>query len=524
MRFSQARAYILAFLLLLVVPLGIHWIHGSVESRSPSAEDRLVIITPNDTDIRNEFKWAFSDWHLQKYGQRVDIEYLSPGGTSDIKRELETIYRKIETDHGGTLPAKDAITVGIDMVWGGGDVFFDRELKPLGILAPIDLNAKTITQIFPQPTLAGVKLYDQTKNESGNRLAPQWVGTCLSSFGIVYNPDLYLTLHLAPPATWSDLADPALAGAVALADPTHSGTAGMTFMMVLQCAMGDAENDFFAQPENKSISKDTLRKTASYQVALDNGWKRGMAQLELIAANARYFSDDARQSPSDVASGDAAVGTAIDFYGRVTEESVGPHRLQFVTPANATAVTPDPIAILYGAHGRQLELANHFIEFLLSPHGQRLWILKAGQPGGPRLRALRRAPIRRDAYHDQTGWTDNINYFTQTNGFTLRQEWMSTFSDLRTIWAAAWIDSRDQLKDSYAKVLAVPDKIRRQHLLARLGDIPLTRQDVADLMAVRKRIEADPAQDADQWHARERMNLSSRFRAHYRQVSLEAQR
>lgn len=520
--------YILGFVLLLIAPIGAHWMYRSssawapVSSNGVAASDRLVIITPNNEDIRNEFAWAFSDWHRQTYGQPVELQFLSPGGTSDIKRQLELTYRQIRAGNHDALPAEDQINTGIQLVWGGGDTFFDRELKPLGIFRAIDLNPAQLEEIFPQPSLAGVKLYDQDHDPAGQALAPKWVGTCLSSFGVIYNPDLYAAMNLSPPKTWTDLADPRLAGSVSLADPTHSGTAALMSELVLQRTMADAEGEFFEQPRNRSIPHPELLASADYQLALDAGWKRGMGQLEMIAANARFFSDDARQPPTDVASGDAAAGTAIDFYAKVTQQSVGPQRLRFVVPAAATAVTPDPIAILYGTHGRQLELANHFVQFVLSQRGQRLWILNPGQSGGPRIRPLWRAPIRRDVYADQTGWTDDANYFTQANGFVLHQEWLATFSDIRMIWAAAWIDCRDQLRETYGNILAVEDPSKRRRLLDELADIPVTRGDVAKLMAQRIKIEHDPNQDADQWKAMQRIDWAQRFREHYRAIYQKA--
>jgi ABC-type glycerol-3-phosphate transport system substrate-binding protein len=247
-----------------------------------------------------------------------------------------------------------------------------------------------------------------------------------------------------------------------------------------------------------------------------------MQQLVLIAANARYFTDSGAQPPNDVSEGDAAAGVAIDFYGRITEETVGPDREIFLAPRAATAIAPDPIAILYGTHGQQLELANHFIEFLLSPEGQRLWILKVGLPGGPREFALRRSPIRRSVYADRTGWADDLNYFDTAGGFNQRGEWMGTFSELPQIWAAAWIDVRDDLRDAYSRILAVSDENRRGELLAELSDIPITRADVTKEIADLKRITADHSQDPDIFKATRRLFWSRSFAEHYRQVAQKA--
>src|ERR1700722_3217408 len=166
--------YILLFLAILVVPLLAHAIHDRRSRNvSDTSEDKLVIITPHLQEIRDEFRWAFADWHQKKYGQPVELEFLTPGGTTDIRRQLDTIYRAIRDAHGGALPPEDQINTGIDMVWGGGDYEFNSKLKPLGILHPLELDPRFLKEVFPEPTLAGVKLYDQDKDKSGNPLPPR---------------------------------------------------------------------------------------------------------------------------------------------------------------------------------------------------------------------------------------------------------------------------------------------------------------------------------------------------------------
>jgi iron(III) transport system substrate-binding protein len=513
--------FILLFLAVLIGPLLARGLRGH-EAGVAGSEEKLVIITPNGQEIRNEFRWVFADWHRQKYGAPVELVFLTPGGATDVRRQLDTIYRAIRDIHGGALPPEDQIDTGIDMVWGGGDYEFNSKLKPLGILHPLDLSVKTLAEVFPQPTLAGVKLYDQGRDKSGNAIPPRWVGVCLSSFGIIYNPDLYRSLDLAPPKTWSDLADPRLFSGLSLADPSHSGSAAVAYMMVIQRAMADSEGDFLSQPENAGKTVAQLKSAPQYQAALDAGWKEGMRRLVLIAANARYFSDSGAQPPNDVAGGDAAAGMAIDFYGRVTEQTVGSDRATFITPRAATAITPDPVAILYGCHGKQLELANHFIEFLLSPEGQKLWILKPGEPGGPRAMALHRSPIRQSVYLNRAGWTDDINYFENAAGFNQRGEWNATFSELPQIWSAAWIDCRGDLLDTCRQILVIPDESRRARLLAELSDIPITRLDVTREIAEYGRVAADHSQDPDVWKARQRLEWARRFAEHYHHVAQEA--
>jgi len=114
-----------------------------------------------------------------------------------------------------------------------------------------------------------------------------------------------------------------------------------------------------------------------------------MSDLVKIAANARYFTDTSTLVPMDVARGEAAAGVAIDFYARVTAETTGDDRIRYFSPIGATAITPDPLAVLAGVKGRDLELSRHFVEFMLSQEGQRLWI--------PEGRRARRADRSRSA-------------------------------------------------------------------------------------------------------------------------------
>ena len=285
--------FLILFGVVLVAPFLLRWVIGA-GSGTPSGASgdgqRLVVVTPHNQDIRREFARAFDAWHRANYGHGVVIDYRTPGGTNDIKRLLETTYR-VYLQPDGTFAA--GMSPDIHVVWGGGDYFLDQELKQLfdvggrrvSVLQPVNLDPKVLIEAFPQPTLAGVKLYDYTTDKQGNVLPPQWVGVCLSSFGIVYNPDLYQALALPQPQAWADLTNQKLAGLVALADPTHSGSAAVAYLMVIQRAMADAEARIFQEkPALKAMPSVELAKNAEYQSALAAGWKRGMGELLLIAA------------------------------------------------------------------------------------------------------------------------------------------------------------------------------------------------------------------------------------------------
>jgi ABC-type Fe3+ transport system substrate-binding protein len=515
--------YILLFVIVLLAPFAMRRaVRGDRDAGDPAGAGarRLVVITPHNQDIRREFARAFNAWHVARFGEPVEVDYRTPGGTNDIKRQLDDTYRSWRQPDGTLRPDFPA---DVHVVWGGGPFYFDKELKPLDILQPLRLDPRLLAAAYPEPTIAGVPLYEGPPANwaAGGAARPRWVGVCLSAFGIVYNPDVYRTLGLPEPAHWHDLTHPRLAGQLALADPTHSGSASVAYMVIVERRMADAEEAYFEQnPAARQLPVTERAKQPGYDDAIAAGWQRGMGELLLIAANSRYFTDSASQVPNDVGNGDSAAGIAIDFYGRVYQEMVGPDRCRVVMPAGATAITPDPVAILAGVRGPELELATRFVEFLLTAEGQLLWILKPGHPGGPAERGLRRPPVRRDLYADRTGWTDDVNPFAEAGGFNQREDFEALFSDTRPVWTAAWIDSREGLRDAYATILRVPGPQHRDALLAELARLPVTMADVAKARSERK--DREKSGGAEEWKARHRIELVNRFRDHYATVAAKA--
>jgi iron(III) transport system substrate-binding protein len=479
----------------------------------------LRIITPHNQGIRRVFEPAFSDWHRAHFGRGVAITYLSPGGTNDIVRYLRDLYDSYRDLQGKLLPEAQ-VSSGIELVWGGGDYAFERDFKPF--LKPLALGPGVLEAAFPGPDLAGVALFDP--DALSGSAGPKWVGVVLSSFGLIYAPDFYAALGLPPPGSWSDLARPELHGLLALADPTRSGSAAVSYMMVLQRAMASGERAWLREHPELGYSETQLELRAaderlpSYQEALARGWKEGMRTLLLMAANARYFADSGSRPCVDVGDAEAAAGVAIDFFARVFQDQIGKARITYHAPRGATAITPDPIGILYGTLGEHELLANRFVEFLLSPEGQRLWDLDAGR--SPYIsRSLRRMPVRRDVYADRTGWADDENPFETAQGFNLRQRWMRQLGRLVPIWAAAWIDGKPELDRAYAALLAVADPERRERLRQRLSDLPIELSELTHPSGEG----APPGGDARLRTARERLDWSARFRAHYLRVLHDAE-
>jgi ABC-type Fe3+ transport system substrate-binding protein len=342
-------APLLLFAVVLITPFALRWLYANPRDTAPDAL-QLVIVSPHVEGIRREFADAFSNWHAQRFGQPVFLDYRVIGGTSEIVKFFEASKQTVFDKQG---------TYKVDLVWGGGDYLFDQQLKQPGFLERVNLDRATITRAFPKPDLNGIALYD-TKDGT-------WFGTALSSFGICFNKDVCRYLQTGEPRTWKDLADPRYARWLVMADPTRSSSAKQAFMTVVERAMA------YATESGRSE---------------DQGWSEGMGLIRQIAANARMFTDSGSAVPGIIGTGDGAAAMVIDFHGRSQVDAIGEDRMGYVEPAGATAINPDPIAVVRGAEHK--ELAVHFIEFVLSDEGQRLWNTRAGAPGGPKQTSLRR--------------------------------------------------------------------------------------------------------------------------------------
>ncbi len=458
---------LILFAVVLIVPF---LLRGAIGKSSPGKiaveEDlRLILISPHTEGIRREFNDAFAAWHQARFGKPAMLDFRSyGGGGSDILRIFEAsagMYRQLGT-------------YGYDVIWGGGDDLFNRQLRRLDVLEPVEIDPDLFARVFPSPSLGGVALYDLASDP------PAWYGTALASFGIVYNKNVFDYLERPPPATWKDLRDPALRGWIALADPTRSASAKMAFMIIVERAMADAAIEGRSE---------------------DAGWADGMGLVRQIAANARLFTDSAGLVPSLVSQGNAAAGMAIDFYGRSQVDAVGDARMGYIEPVNATVINPDPIAVVKGAPHR--ELAVRFIEFVLSDAGQRLWNTRAGAAGGPAQTSLRRLPISPAVYADPRDFTDRVDPFTSNAGFNKSERREKTFGILGELIEASCMIPLEQLQRTRMAILTSP---RAAELDRRLGTFPFDQGE-----ALRR---------LDEWkRARpiERLKMQRRWTAEFRE-------
>jgi ABC-type Fe3+ transport system substrate-binding protein len=339
---------------------------------------------------------------------------------------------------------------------------------------------------------SGERYYD------ANRL---WVGVVLSSFGICYNRDMLEMRGLEPPSRWSDLGEPGYARGIALADTTKSSSVTKSFEMLVQEVI-----------QREVASADESGRDA----AVARGWGKGIQLIQRIGANARYFTDSSSKIPHDVAQGNAAAGMCIDFYGRTFNETLkkedGTSRLEFVTPVGGSSISVDPAAVLRGAP--HPDLAQGFVDFLLSKEAQMIWNARLGERPGPKYRALRRLPIRKDLYEGETLEAmvdkDALPY-EAAREFTYDAKLTGhLFTPLRTIVRVMCIDSGEELKAAWAALIEADFP---PEATARFSDVSMVSYDQAG-GEIREALKSKDKVEA----ARLVTRLGGRFRANYKEA------
>lgn len=385
---------------------------------------RVIVMSPHNEQIRQEFGNAFSRWHQREYGEPATVIWNSPGGTSEIRKMLVASYTAALRD--GTPPGGNA-----DVLFGGGSYEFGVLAQPLPqpagsrpaegtppvrVLEAIPPDPEWIAQVYGDRTSVGGRvLFDRDG---------YWYGSALSSFGIVFNNDVLQRLGVPQPTEWRSLADARLIGWTALVNPAQSGSVATAFETIL----------------------------------LREGWREGWMILRRAAASARSISASATRAPIEVAQGEAAEAFAIDFYGRFQQQAVSlggsPGRVGYMDPVGRTAVDPDPIALLSGAPNRTT--AERFIRFVLSPEGQRLWQMPAGSPGGPEQYELRRLSASYPLIK-----AEGERFVDRVDPWTLASEIANSSQDMRDfvapIFVAMAIDNRALLRSAWQAIASHPE-------------------------------------------------------------------
>lgn len=447
----------------------------------------LVIITPHNEAIRHEFGLGFQQWYKAQTGRTVVVDWRVIGGTSEIARYLDGAYTASFQNYWthtlkrawsqavaagfsdahvtpAATPAQDTpaqaarrafldsdVDCGLDLFFGGGPYDFEQQAQAghivdSGVLQrhPDCFSDGAIPRFF-----AGEEYWDSQG---------RWVGTVLSNYGILYNKESLARLGIEhAPHAWEDLRDPRWLGEVALADPTKSSSMAKAFENVIQQHMQERWLALMVAADRIS----SLDEKAVESQAVREGWIDGLKSIQLIGANARYFTDSSQKVPIDVDEGNCAAGMCIDFYGREQAEAErrrgGTDRLVFVSPEGGTVSSVDPVALLRGANNRTVALA--FIDWVVSLDAQKLWGFKPGTPGGPQRYNLRRMPVRRDFYarEDWKPWRSDpdVSPFSEKKQLIYHAAWTDgLFRELAFIIRVMCQDAHRQLVRAWRAIAA----------------------------------------------------------------------
>ncbi len=442
---TSKAGVLLAFVIVLAIPFLVRSPDtAGGESPDIGPDGTLIVVTPHIEQIREEFGRAFARWHERVYGTPVVIDWRTPGGTSDIVRGLKAQFAAAAINGQFTLDgdgwACQDGTIGYDVFFGGGSyehgkvkqgvkVEVGGEAVMIPMSVPAEIPTARLESLFGENRIGSQRLYDPDRF---------WIGTALSGFGIVYNRRVLEDLGLPEPTSFEDLTRPELSNLVALADPRQSGSV-----------------------------------TTTYESILNNlGWDGGWRLLREMCANARYFASSSTRPPIDISQGEAAVGLAIDFYGRsqaqgvlAAGETAATGRVGYVDPAGAVYIDADPVSLMRG--GPNPELAQRFVEFTLTVEAQVLWQLPslasdagAANPKdpadptrsfGPERYELRRMPVLRSSYDEYGG-----AFIDQANPFELaadlpRRGWRTGIAPLMTCFG---IDSSTELRAAWSALSA----------------------------------------------------------------------
>ena len=408
--------------LCLAVLFGVPLFFRSDRVNPSKDAHKVIIISPHNEQIRHEFGVGFAKWHKDKYGEDAQVVWSVPGGTSEIRRMLQSQYtHAIET---GKTAGGDA-----DLVFGGGSYEHSVLKKTIKsnhrgeevtttISVPAGIDQQMLDEVYGENVIGDVTLYDPDG---------YWYGLALSGFGIVYNNDVLEEMGVDPPNGWEALCNPKLLGSLALVNPAQSGSVTTAFEAILKYL----------------------------------GWERGWQVLRRASANARYFSASSLKPPADVSQGDAAMGVCIDFYGRYQSQAISNRgygdRVGYIDPPGATMIDPDPISLLRNAPNKKI--AKRFIEFCMTSQAQALWQFKVDDPIedglGPDAWELRRMPIRRDSYDRYLDrMVDQANPYKTASPSPFPDRNMRAF--IAPIFSAMAMDHHDELVEAWEAIVTHP--------------------------------------------------------------------
>ena len=218
-----------------------------------------------------------------------------------------------------------------DLVWTAEPAYFE-ELKQRGLIAKyLSPAAKDIPKLFIDPD-------------------GYYIGARILSIGLTYNTKL--VKEAEAPRDWNDLLDPKWKNQITHASPLYSGSATATVT--------------------------GLTQTPAY------GW----AYYEKLRANGCTIARSQGATQRKVAGGEYKVGIGLDYGIRKMNAKGSP--IQFVYPKSGTVTWGSPIAIFKASEHQ--DAAQKFVDFVLSPDGQKFLISQYIVSVNPKVASPKGAP------------------------------------------------------------------------------------------------------------------------------------
>src|SRR5689334_21237284 len=100
-----------------------------------------------------------------------------------------------------------------------------------------------------------------------------------------------------------------------------------------------------------------------------SGWEL----ITQITGNVREYHKASSDTAKEGMLGETAYALAIDFYALTQVAGAGPENVALILARDLTVVNADGACILKGAPNETI--AQHFLNFMLSEDGQKLWML-----------------------------------------------------------------------------------------------------------------------------------------------------
>ncbi len=218
-----------------------------------------------------------------------------------------------------------------DLVWTAEPAYFE-ELKQRDLIVKyLPPSTKDIPKVFIDPD-------------------GYYIGARILSIGLMYNTKLIREAEA--PRDWNDLLGPKWKGQIAHADPFYSGSA--------------------------TVAVTALTQSSKY------GW----AYYEKLRANGCTIIQSQGGTQHKVARGEYKIGIGLDYGIRKMTAEGSP--IQFVYPKSGTVTWGSPIAIFKASQHQ--DAAKKFIDFVLSPHGQKFLISQYVVSVNPKVASPKGAP------------------------------------------------------------------------------------------------------------------------------------